>query len=181
MSNHSDFHVLRAVVFVEDEAAKGRINSLLTPLGGAVSVQVNGALLAQILHFSEHKGTAVLVLDCRDGTANGGLLTPARRVTRVDESERSSIPRSAIGAPPPTNPHGNDGSAVALETSGDLADLTQAEFRVANLVAKGWTNRQTADHLFLSPHTVDTHLRHVFSKLGISSRVELARQFAVKR
>jgi DNA-binding NarL/FixJ family response regulator len=37
------------------------------------------------------------------------------------------------------------------------------------------TNREAAAHLFLSPHTVSTRMRHVFQKLQISSRVELAR------
>ncbi len=56
------------------------------------------------------------------------------------------------------------------------SSLTEAELRVARLVADGLTNREVAAQLFLSPHTVDSHLRHAFSKLGISSRVELTRQ-----
>jgi DNA-binding CsgD family transcriptional regulator len=36
------------------------------------------------------------------------------------------------------------------------------------------TNREVADRLFVSPHTVNSHLSHVFTKLGINSRVELA-------
>jgi DNA-binding CsgD family transcriptional regulator len=59
-------------------------------------------------------------------------------------------------------------------TSG-WASLTDTERAVAELVAKGLTNRQVAAQMFLSPHTVSTHLRHVFNKLGIASRVELAR------
>ncbi|MFJ3307404.1 LuxR C-terminal-related transcriptional regulator [Streptomyces sp. NPDC086549] len=55
------------------------------------------------------------------------------------------------------------------------AALTAAEESVAGLVAQGLTNREVAERLFLSPHTVNSHLRHVFSKLGIKSRVELAR------
>ncbi|MFJ6938977.1 helix-turn-helix transcriptional regulator [Streptomyces sp. NPDC101132] len=54
--------------------------------------------------------------------------------------------------------------------------LTGAELRVVRLVAEGLTNRATAERLFLSPHTVDTHLRRAFAKLGVSTRVELARQ-----
>jgi ATP/maltotriose-dependent transcriptional regulator MalT len=53
--------------------------------------------------------------------------------------------------------------------------LTESELRVAGLVAEGLTNRAVAERLFLSPHTVDAHLRHAFAKLGVSSRVELTR------
>jgi DNA-binding CsgD family transcriptional regulator len=55
------------------------------------------------------------------------------------------------------------------------ASLTRAEQAVVDLVATGLTNREAAVELFLSPDTVNTHLRHAFTKLGIRSRVELAR------
>lgn len=60
------------------------------------------------------------------------------------------------------------------ETHG-WASLTTSECAVARLVADGLTNREVADRLFVSPHTVNSHLRHMFTKLGINSRVELAR------
>jgi DNA-binding CsgD family transcriptional regulator len=53
--------------------------------------------------------------------------------------------------------------------------LTESELRVARLAARGLTNRQIGERLFISPHTVSSHLRHTFTKLEISSRVELAR------
>jgi DNA-binding CsgD family transcriptional regulator len=53
--------------------------------------------------------------------------------------------------------------------------LTGSEREVVALIASGFTNREAAERLFISPHTVSTHLRHVFAKLGINSRVELAR------
>ena len=53
-------------------------------------------------------------------------------------------------------------------------ELTESEFGVVSLVARGATNREVAEHLYLSPYTVNSHLRHVFTKLGIRSRVELA-------
>jgi pimeloyl-ACP methyl ester carboxylesterase/DNA-binding CsgD family transcriptional regulator len=52
--------------------------------------------------------------------------------------------------------------------------LTDAERRVAHLVAAGLANREVAERLFLSRYTVETHLKHVFAKLGVSSRAELA-------
>jgi DNA-binding CsgD family transcriptional regulator len=59
--------------------------------------------------------------------------------------------------------------------SSGWGSLTDSELRVARLVAQGATNRDAADELFLSPHTVSTHLRHTFAKLGINSRIELTR------
>jgi DNA-binding CsgD family transcriptional regulator len=55
------------------------------------------------------------------------------------------------------------------------ASLTSTEQRVALVVAEGLTNAQVGARLFLSRHTVDFHLRQVFRKLGINSRVELVR------
>ncbi len=54
-------------------------------------------------------------------------------------------------------------------------ELTDTERTVAELVARGMTNKQAGRRLFLSRHTVDYHLRRVFKKLDLNSRVELAR------
>jgi transcriptional regulator of acetoin/glycerol metabolism/DNA-binding CsgD family transcriptional regulator len=53
--------------------------------------------------------------------------------------------------------------------------LTEAELAVAVQVSQGMTNREAANHLYLSPHTIDFHLRQIFQKLSINSRVELTR------
>jgi DNA-binding CsgD family transcriptional regulator len=53
--------------------------------------------------------------------------------------------------------------------------LTSTERSVIELVADGLTNRETAERLFMSRHTVDFHLRSIFCKLGVNSRVELTR------
>ena len=55
--------------------------------------------------------------------------------------------------------------------------LTAAERRVAALVAEGRTNREVAAALFLGERTVETHLSHVYAKLGVRSRAELARVY----
>ncbi len=51
--------------------------------------------------------------------------------------------------------------------------LTHAELQVTQLVTQGKTNREIAEHLFISPHTVSAHLRHIFDKMGVKSRVQL--------
>lgn len=54
--------------------------------------------------------------------------------------------------------------------------LTEAERRVAELVARGRTNQEVAASLFLGERTVASHLTHIYAKLGIRSRTELARR-----
>jgi DNA-binding CsgD family transcriptional regulator len=58
------------------------------------------------------------------------------------------------------------------------AALTDSELAVVRLIAAGLTNRETAERLFVSPHTVNSHLRHAFTKLNVNSRLELARVVA---
>ncbi|MEU7744313.1 LuxR C-terminal-related transcriptional regulator [Nonomuraea sp. NPDC049158] len=58
--------------------------------------------------------------------------------------------------------------------------LTETELNVSLLVADGWSNREVAEQMFISAHTVAFHLRHVYSKLQINSRVELTRLVIVR-
>jgi DNA-binding CsgD family transcriptional regulator len=60
------------------------------------------------------------------------------------------------------------------------ASLSPAELKVVQLVKDGLTNTEIARRLFISPRTAQTHLSHIFSKLGLTSRTELA-PAAVKR
>jgi DNA-binding NarL/FixJ family response regulator len=53
--------------------------------------------------------------------------------------------------------------------------LTSTERRVANLVTAGRTNAEVAAELFMSQRTVESHLSHIYRKLNVRSRTELAR------
>jgi DNA-binding CsgD family transcriptional regulator len=63
----------------------------------------------------------------------------------------------------------------AQRPSRGWAAMTDSELAVARLVADGMSNREVAERLFVSHHTVNTHLRHVFDKLDVNSRVALTR------
>jgi len=63
-----------------------------------------------------------------------------------------------------------------IAARGPGAGLTETESRVAALVARGRTNREIASAMFVTENTVQTHVRHIFQKLGVRSRTELAVQ-----
>jgi DNA-binding CsgD family transcriptional regulator/tetratricopeptide (TPR) repeat protein len=67
------------------------------------------------------------------------------------------------------------GETARRRDSSTILDLTPQELQVANFVVQGMTNREVAAQMFLSPRTIDYHLRSVFTKLGITSRTELAK------
>ncbi|HXA91062.1 MAG TPA: AAA family ATPase [Mycobacterium sp.] len=62
---------------------------------------------------------------------------------------------------------------VGDHTEVEKVSLTEAERRVAYLIANGHTNKSTAKSLGISINTVGTHLRSIYSKLGVQSRVQL--------
>jgi DNA-binding CsgD family transcriptional regulator len=67
-----------------------------------------------------------------------------------------------------------EAAAAATSLEGRLASLSRREREVAELVARGATNQSIADTLFLSVKTVESHLRNIFAKAGVSSRDALA-------
>ncbi len=67
------------------------------------------------------------------------------------------------------------GDAVRSSRPKTTEKLTAQQYQIARIVADGATNREVAARLFLSPRTVEHHLRNIFTKLDIRSRVELVR------
>jgi predicted ATPase/class 3 adenylate cyclase/DNA-binding CsgD family transcriptional regulator len=77
----------------------------------------------------------------------------------------------------------DEASAYALRGRGERnrptagwASLTPAERDVVRLVGEGLTNKDIATRLFVSPRTVQSHLTHIYTKLGVTSRVQLAQE-----
>jgi len=114
----------------------------------------------------------------RTHLAYGEHLRRARRRVDAREHLRTALALfEDLGAVPWV-----ERSAAELRASGETArrrdvstatDLTAQERQVAGLVRQGLSNRDVAAQLFVSPRTVDFHLRNVFTKLQVSSRAEL--------
>jgi non-specific serine/threonine protein kinase len=98
------------------------------------------------------------------GAAAPGLLAQGRRLT-LDEAVALGLDERPGDAPAPPRagaPHG----------------LTRRETEVAALVARGMTNREIAARLYLSVRTVEVHVDHILTKLGLRNRTELAAETA---
>ena len=95
----------------------------------------------------------------------------ARAVPVYDDASLAGALVSLGSRPTP----GSDAVRRDDETARGWSSLTEAERNIAQQVARGLTNRETAALLFLSPHTVDYHLRQIYRKLSVQSRVEMAR------
>jgi DNA-binding CsgD family transcriptional regulator len=116
----------------------------------------------------------------RSELAYGEFLRRARRRIEAREHLRAALDSfETLGAT-----LWAERARVELRASGQTArkrdtstrdELTAQELQIARFVAEGLTNRDVAAQLFLSPRTIDFHLRNVFRKLGISSRTALAR------
>jgi DNA-binding CsgD family transcriptional regulator len=85
----------------------------------------------------------------------------ANRIGAVRIAERAAEELTAVGVRPRREP------------ARGLAALTPSERRVAELAAVGKTNREIAESLFVTQKTVETHLGHVYDKLGVRSRRKL--------
>ena len=72
--------------------------------------------------------------------------------------------------------YANRGRGERRRPSIGWASLTPAETDIVRLVAEGLANKEIAARLFISPRTVQTHLTHIYTKLNLSSRVQLAKE-----
>lgn len=129
-----------------------------------------------------HAQTPDVFERARTQLAYGARLRRARR--RIDAREQLRVSLETferLGAIPWV-----EQAAAELAATGETArrrdvstldQLTARELQVALLLSRGLTTRVAAGQLFLSPKTVEYHLRHVYQKLGVGSRTELATIF----
>jgi DNA-binding CsgD family transcriptional regulator len=131
---------------------------------------------------SLHEQTPDAFEAARTRLAFGQRLRRARNRLRAREQLRAAIDTfDRLGA----QPWGERARAELAATgetrrprdAASIDDLTPQELQVVLLLTSGKTTRETAAALFLSPKTVEYHLRHVYQRLGLHSRDELARWF----
>lgn len=118
---------------------------------------------ARLLRFAGRDAEAIDLL--REAAEQYIGLTASRDAARVDAELRS------LGVRP-----GRRGPRRRPTTGWE--SLTPTELEVVRLAAEGLTNGEIGRRLFISPRTVSTHLTHVFGKLGVSTRVQLAAEVA---
>lgn len=99
------------------------------------------------------------------------------RRARYKSAARESLSRAVgiferLGAPLWAEKARGELAKISVRTPAD--GLTETEHRIAALVTQGLTNREIASTLFVTGNTVQTHVRHIFQKLGVRSRTELA-------
>jgi DNA-binding CsgD family transcriptional regulator len=115
------------------------------------------------------------------GSARAQLaLGTTRRRARQKSPARAATAAALKGFESLGATYWSDKARVELGTIGGrtrVEGLTAAELRVASLVAEGRTNREIAAALFLGERTVASHLTHIYGKLDVRSRTELAHQF----
>jgi DNA-binding CsgD family transcriptional regulator len=130
----------------------------------AVDVLADSPGRLEQAHAQAALGAALLAADHRVAAREPlkAALDTAHACGATALAERARETLTAAGARP---------RRVAL--SGRDA-LTPRELRLADMAASGMTNREIAEALFITTKTVETHLRHAYDKLGISSRRELA-------
>ncbi|MEV4088367.1 helix-turn-helix transcriptional regulator, partial [Nonomuraea fuscirosea] len=97
------------------------------------------------------------------------------------EATSTDAARGRVGGEVTQRGATGESRGAAGEYGDALGMLTPQELRVSLAVAEGLTNREIAARLFLSPRTVDYHLRKVFQKAGIASRAELIRLVLAER
>jgi DNA-binding NarL/FixJ family response regulator len=111
----------------------------------------------------EEMDAVLLAAEAAAGAAAGfrrrGETRPAQRCAQ----RAAALSRSCEGARTP-----------ALSLGGELATLSPREREVALLAVEGLSNGAIAEQLFVSVRTIESHLHHAFTKLGVTTREELA-------
>ena len=166
--------------------AKGQPWSLARALRSQGLLAVNGDIAE---HFDQalayHEQTLDAFETARTRLAYGERLRRARNRVLAREQLRGAVETfERLGARPWAERARAElaatGATLRRRDPSTVDELTPQEMQIALALAGGKTTRETAAALFLSPKTIEYHLRHVYDKLGIHSREELARKLSAQ-
>ena len=133
-----------------------------------------GALLELEGALATHERIPIPFESARTRLIQGETLRRMKRKREARESlERARSQFAQLGAPLWTA-RADGGLARIGGRTASPTELSETERRVADVVALGLTNKETAERLFMSVNTVESNLRRIYRKLGIRSRAELA-------
>ncbi|MBO0679131.1 AAA family ATPase [Mycolicibacterium sp. S2-37] len=144
---------------------------------------VDGDLDAYAAALDRHRYAARPFERARTALDHGAALRRDRKRTAAREHLQQAFAAfDALGAHPWAERAQVElracGRSVRRRDDTEFARLTPQETQVAGFVVQGLTNADVATKLFLSRRTIDFHLRNVYTKLGVTSRTELARVLA---
>jgi DNA-binding CsgD family transcriptional regulator len=181
---HRDAAVAIAAAFAPEAEAKGQPWALARATRAQAMVADAGAaepLFEAALEL--HAQTPDVFETARTRFAYGAYLRRARRRVRARDELRAALDAferlgAAGWADQAEAELAATGETARRRDASTLDQLTPQELQIAHLLAAGRTTREAAAAIFLSPKTVEYHLRNVYRKLGINSRDELAAHFA---
>ena len=167
----ADAHLAPEVPTVRSLAlrCRGLVDGDAAPLVAATALARGSPLLVEHAGACEDAASALAQGGRRDEAATllGEALARYEAAGAEAWAGRVRAGLRSVGAPP-----GVRGSRH--RSAEGWGSLTSTERAVSLLVAEGLTNGAVARRMYISPHTVNTHLRHVYAKLGVSNRVGLA-------
>ena len=121
--------------------------------------------LAEAIHYAEPKGFIRIFVD--EGQPMAQMLYDS-----LNHGTRSEYVQQLLSAFPGQDP-GQDRASVSQGNQSELVEpLSDREIEVLRLVAKGLTNQVIAQRLYLSIHTIKTHTRNIYGKLGVNNRTQ---------
>ncbi len=161
-----------------DEVDSPRARAVVA-FGRALAADASSAEVHYLEALAHQAAAARPFEAARIHLAYGGFLRRARRRVDARDHLRAALNtfedlRARPWAERARRELRASGESARKRDETTATDLTAQERQVARLVADGMSNRDVAAQLFLSPRTIDFHLRNVFTKTGVSSRGELA-------
>jgi DNA-binding NarL/FixJ family response regulator len=174
----------------EAEGAAGELDALArlagTPLLRACADRAAGLVAAA---RGEHERARPLLEDAVDGFARGGAKVEAAAARRDLAATLTALGRAGAAEREAARAAGDEHGATSSRAVDELSprehgatssravdELSPREREVLGLLAEGLTNREIAERLVLSEHTVHRHVSHVLGKLGVPSRAAAAAQ-----